>query len=253
MNEAWSPENMEVVLLVLAALFAVLALLLTFGGRGGHRSRRLSWLACACCFALILARAWVLEPFYVPTPSMAPTLLEGDLLLVQKYPYRLSWPIGDSPMIRLGQPHRGDVVVFTLPSDPSIRYVKRVLGLPGDDVVFLDGVWHVNGQSLDQTDSGIFEDIRGGEDALRRPVMTETLAGRSYATVAPSASPEFVRHWKVPPGHVFVLGDNRGMSLDSRDFGPVPEELVVGRVGRLLTNLKGWDRWFSDMSVPSGQ
>lgn len=250
-NEAWSPESMEWVLLLLGALFAVMALLLTFGGRGGERSKRLSWLACACCFSLLLARAWVLEPFYVPTPSMAPTLLEGDLLLVQKYPYRLSWPIGDEQMVKVGQPQRGDVVVFTLPSDPSTRYVKRVLGVPGDDVVLLDGVWHVNGKSLEPTPRESFGDIRGGKDTVGRSVFSETLAGRRYETIAASPSQPHAMHWKVPDGHVFVLGDNRGMSLDSRDFGMVRDELVVGRVGRLLVNLKGLDRWFFNMSVPS--
>lgn len=253
LSASWSPESVEIVLVLLAAAFSILGFLLKFGGRGSQRSRRICWLVAGGCFFLLFARAWVLEPFYVPTASMAPTLLEGDLLLVQKYPYGLSWPIGDSQMVAVGSPSRGDVVVFTLPSDPGTRYVKRVIGLPGDDVVLLEGVWHVNAKPLTLTPSGSMDDVRGGKEAVGRNLFRETLAGRAYDTVQASESQPFVSHWKIPEGHVFVLGDNRGMSLDSRDFGPVPSERVLGRVSRLLANLKGADRWFLGMSSISGE
>lgn len=234
-------------LLILAFLFAALALFLGFAGRGGQRARRMSWSAAGCCLVIVLVKAWLFEPFYVPSASMAPAILEGDVLIVQKYPYRLSWPIGDEPMLSTGKPQRSDVVVFSLVESPDIRYVKRVIGLPGDDVVFLDNAWYVNARPLGMEADGVFDDLRGSREAVGLPVSSEVLAGRGYRVLEDS-SKAFVHHWKVPEGHLFVLGDNRGMSLDSRGFGFVPKERVLGRASRVMANMKGMDRWFLQLS-----
>lgn len=243
MNEITSPQSASMILLVLAFLFASLALFLGFAGKGGRRVRRMSWSATGCCLAIVLAKAWLFEPFYVPSASMAPAILEGDVLIVQKYPYRLSWPVGEQTMFRTGNPQRSDVVIFSLVKSPDVRYVKRVIGMPGDDVVFLDGTWYVNAKSLGKEAEGVFKDIRGSQEAVGLGVSKEVLAGRRYRVLEGPSKPS-VQHWKVPEGHLFVLGDNRGMSLDSRDFGFVQQDRVLGRASRVMVNIKGMDRWF---------
>ena len=242
MTQWWMPLSVETVLLALAA-GAALVWLALWRIRGGARARRMAWAGCAICMGLLLARAWLVEPFFVPSASMAPTLLEGDLLLVQKFPYRLAWPIGEQPMWHTGNPRRGEVVVFTLPSDPDVRYVKRVIGVPGDEVAWIAGHWFVNGRQLPQAPGAAFHDDRGGARAQGWTVARQSLAGQGFSIIVPPAPDRFAAHWVVPDDHVFVLGDNRGDSHDSRAFGFVPESLILGRAGRLVFNLRHHDRF----------
>lgn len=241
-NTVWVPAALEALLLGLALLAALVSVVLRKTHRGSARLRRLVAMAGGATLVVLLGRSWFIEPVHVPSASMVPTLLVGDFLLVQRFPYRLSWPVSGKQMIATGQPARGDIVVFSLPDRPDFRMVKRVVGVAGDEVVSLPGAWYVNGKRLEQTPLAPYEDPRSGPESVGRTVLKESLAGRMFGTLKGTA-PEPARFWKVPEGQVFVLGDNRGLSKDSRDFGFVDQRRITGRVARVLFNATGWDRW----------
>lgn len=245
MSALW-PTSLEGMLAALAGLCAVAWVGLRWASPGLARVRRMCAMSIGLIGLLLVTRSWFVEPFFVPSASMVPTLEVGDVLLVQKFPYRLIWPVTDTTLRRVASPSRGDVIVFWLPNRPNTRYAKRVIGLPGDDVLAVGERWWVNGEPLVHTPSGRITDTRSGEGLLGRARLEERLAGRRYATVEdrPSLQRPHARHWRVPAGQLFVLGDNRGMSRDSRDFGFVDEDRLVGRVGRVLFNTRRLDRWF---------
>ena len=146
---------------------------------------------------VFLLRSFVVEPFKIPSGSMIPTLQIGDFILVNKYVYGIRLPIINKKIINVGNPQRGDVMVFRYPEDPSLDYIKRVIGLPGDQVEVSQGVVKVNGVPLTE------------------PYLNEL---PSYANI-----------WTVPEGKLFVLGDNRNYSSDSHEWGFVDESWVVGK------------------------
>jgi signal peptidase I len=192
-------------------------------------------------FVLVI-RSFVFEPFRIPSGSMRPTLVQGDYIFVTKYSYGLRLPVLDRKIIETGEPQRGDVVVFRLPSDPSINYIKRVVGLPGDTVEYRDHQLTVNGESIPlrpaQSD--------GPEDGALLSRYIEVLGGREHAVLLAGpghASREGV--FEVPEGHHFMLGDNRDNSRDSRFIGMVPERNLVGRAVRIWMHMDGleWPDW----------
>ena len=185
---------------------------------------------------VLLIRSFLFEPFRIPSASMMPTLVTGDFIFVNKYTYGLRLPVLNNRVLDLGSPGRGDVVVFRLPSDPSINYIKRLVGLPGDSVTYLNNQIFVNGQSVavtvpvpylvgDQPGSVQARERLGehGHDVLFMP-------GRS------SINGTFI----VPAGHYFMMGDNRDNSRDSRydGVGMVPDGNIVGKAVRIWMN---WD------------
>ncbi len=191
--------------------------------------------------ALLLAvvvRTLLFQPFSIPSGSMMPTLLVGDYLFVSKYSYgysRYSLPFGPDLFkgrIWEGKPERGDVAVFKLPSNPSIDYIKRVIGLPGDRVQMRRGVLHINGQAVTREPAGEFVSDDGYNDIDRVPIYVETLPnGVKYQTLdllvnsAGDNTPVF----EVPKEHYFMMGDNRDNSQDGRFYGwYVPAENLVG-------------------------
>jgi signal peptidase I len=198
--------------------------------------------------AVFLLRSFLFEPFKIPSGSMIPTLLVGDLILVNKYHYGVRLPVLNKKIIANNDPKRGDVMVFRYPKDKSIDYIKRVVGLPGDEVTWRDQKLSVNGQEVPLEalpPPGYYD-----EDSLRYfPVFKEKLGevehrilvnpqarrpfGPDEAYVFPFRencrySAEGVS-CKVPPGHYFMMGDNRDNSEDSRYWGFVPDENIVGR------------------------
>lgn len=192
-------------------------------------------------------RTVVFEPFNIPSGSMLPTLLVGDFLVVSKFSYGYSehsitgarWLMrqvapGREHLFQgriLGRvPTRGDVAVFKLPSDPSIDYIKRIVGLPGDRIQVKGGILHINGEAVRRDPDGRFDESGRGFGAVQRYV--ETLpGGRRHHILEMSDNgwldntPEIT----VPQGHVFGMGDNRDNSQDSRVFGPIPLDNLVGR------------------------
>lgn len=190
-------------------------------------------------FVLVI-RSFVFEPFRIPSGSMRPTLVQGDYIFVTKYSYGLRLPVVDMKIIETGEPERGDVVVFRLPADPSINYIKRVVGLPGDTVVYRDHQLTVNGEQVPLRPAPDGRD----EEALYR--YLEDLGGHEHSILLAGpgrSSREGV--FEVPEGHYFMLGDNRDNSRDSRFIGMIPERNLVGQAVRIWMHMDGleWPDW----------
>ena len=195
---------------------------------------------------VFVLRSFLFEPFKIPSGSMIPTLWVGDLILVNKFHYGVRLPVLNIKVIDNNSPQRGDVMVFRYPPKPSLDYIKRVVGVPGDEVAYLNKQITVNGKPVSQQALPDFFDA----DALRYSKQFEerTADGsRKYRILVEADRPAFIpaaeqfkfkencRYssegmvCKVPPGHYFMLGDNRDNSLDSRFWGFVPEENIVGK------------------------
>ena len=206
----------------------------------------LDWTAGLFPVILIvfLLRSFLFEPFKIPSGSMIPTLLVGDLILVNKFDYGIRLPVINHKIIANKDPARGDVVVFRYPPDPRLDYIKRVVGLPGDEVAYLNKVLTVNGQRIDTAPLPDFYD----EDSRRyAQQFSEKLAGVEHRILIDKDRPAFIpgvqnfpngdacRYsgegvtCKVPAGHYFMMGDNRDNSVDSRYWGFVPDRNLVGR------------------------
>jgi signal peptidase I len=188
-------------------------------------------------FVLVI-RSFVFEPFRIPSGSMMPTLLQGDFIFVEKFSYGLRLPVTETKVLDIGEPERGDVVVFRLPSDPSINYIKRVVGLPGDEVVYERHRLTINGEpvALEADPAATAMD----------PRFIEQLGDHRHDILI--NIPNNIRKdgtFHVPDGHYFVMGDNRDNSQDSRYIGFVPEANLVGKAVRIWMNIDGfsWPRW----------
>lgn len=199
-------------------------------------------------FVLIM-RSFIYEPFRIPSGSMMPTLLEGDFILVEKFRYGLRDPILRKEFFQTGRPDRGDIAVFKYPEEPDVDYIKRVVGLPGDRIIYREKKIYVQPAQCDAPceEPEILvaerELVSQGEFFKDRYPLTryrETLDGRSHDILINQASrphlgiyarQEGTRddEWIVPEGHYFMLGDNRDNSIDSRFWGFVHEDLLVGR------------------------
>jgi signal peptidase I len=193
------------------------------------------FLLFLACFALF--RTAVADWNPVPSGSMRPTLLEGDVLFVNRLAYDLKVPLTDVGIAAMGEPKRGDVVTFSSPRDGT-RLVKRIVGLPGDTIAMRDDVLSVNGVAARYSDPAVVReppDEPGGGSAVR---VTESIAGsRRRIQYLPDASS--MRDFgpvAVPAGSYFMLGDNRDNSADSRYIGPVARRLLIGRVSRLVAS-----------------
>ena len=214
---------------------------------------------------VFLLRSFVAEPFRIPSGSMIPTLVTGDLILVNKFTYGLRLPVLNTK-ITDGKPlARGDVIVFRYPPQPSLDYIKRVVGLPGDEVAYLNKELRINGQPVPRTrvadyfgdnaaDSRVHMrywpqfDEKLGEHPHRLLNYPEARAGVSELDTMAFAGKDQCRYsvegvvCKVPEGHYFVMGDNRDDSLDSRYWGFVPDANIVGRAFFIWMNFGSFGR-----------
>lgn len=179
---------------------------------------------------VLVIRSFVAEPFRIPSGSMIPTLLVGDFIVVTKYSYGLRLPVVHTRFLEVGEPERGDVVVFRYPEDQSIDYIKRIVGVPGDSVIYRDDRLFINGEEVPADNSERFDytDIEGQKNtALKR---RERLPGRDHDILNHPNFPSIdATRLNIPEGHYFVMGDNRNRSRDSRIWGLVPEENLVGK------------------------
>ncbi|MCU0773762.1 MAG: signal peptidase I [Ideonella sp.] len=208
---------------------------------------------------VFLLRSFVVEPFKIPSASMVPTLLVGDLILVSKYHYGIRLPVIHTKIVDNHAPARGDVVVFRFPADPRIDYIKRVVAIPGDEVSYLRQRLSINGQPVPAERLPDFYD----EEVMRYvPQFSEKLGPVEHRIVVdptravffgggdPARFPfgENCRYTtegvscKVPEGHFFVMGDNRDNSQDSRFWGFVPEANIVGRAFFIWMNFGNFGR-----------
>ena len=187
---------------------------------------------------VLLLRSFIVEPFRIPSGSMMPTLLNGDFILVNKFSYGLRLPIIDSKLIGIGEPARGDVVVFRYPGDPSIDYIKRVIGLPGDRVSYYHDRLTINGEPVNQLSKGSYVGTGVAMGASGRSLRQETIDGIEHEILEDPKRYTNEGEYIVPAGHYFVMGDNRDNSNDSRFWGSVPEENLVGKAFMIWMN---WD------------
>jgi signal peptidase I len=222
--------------------------------------------------AVFVLRSFVAEPFRIPSASMMPTLQNGDLILVNKFAWGLRMPVYNNTLIETGKPDRGDVIVFRFPLNESQDYIKRVIGLPGDTLVYDKKVLSINGKMIPVKDKPDYLDENGEASGdkmnyVKRATATLPLGSQSQGAsqvgskshdlfVTPGRSPILVGarmhshaqacqylpegiQCTVPAGHYFVMGDNRDNSLDSRYWGFVPERNIVGKAFFIWMNLDG--------------
>ena len=193
---------------------------------------------------VFLLRSFLFEPFKIPSGSMIPTLLVNDLILVNKFHYGVRLPVINRKVLDNNSPERGDVMVFRYPPKPSLDYIKRVVGIPGDEVAYLNKKLTINGKPLPKTALPDFFDV----DSMRyAKQFEETNSNRTYRLLNDDDRPSFIAGadnfpnrdncrystegvvCKVHEGHYFMMGDNRDNSLDSRYWGFVPEQNIVGK------------------------
>ncbi len=186
---------------------------------------------------VLLLRSFLFEPFRIPSASMMPTLLEGDFIFVNKYAYGLRLPVINTRIVEVGDPERGDVVVFRLPSEPSVNYIKRIVGLPGDIVEYDARAKRltINGEPVEMERLGEYEEDPG-------MIIAREMLGDDYHELllaSKGAGPGGT--YRVPEGFYFMMGDNRDNSQDSRFdiVGLVPEDNLVGRAVRIWMSWRG--------------
>jgi len=239
-------------------------------------------------FIVLLVRAFIFEPFRIPSDSMMPTLLDGDFIVVNKYAYGLRWPVLNEKFLGNGAPQRGDVVVFRHPPNPSVNYIKRLVGLPGDRVEVHDDHLVINGETIALADNGRYTDgcyvslqlsteklgehthqvmscrsergllsarnmqFAGNPDPLPacdRKQFAKDYGGRVCLETPPEAGRDTGDYGfdVVPAGYYLMIGDNRDNSDDSRGWGLVPDENLVGKATRIWFNFDlqrgSWVNW----------
>jgi signal peptidase I len=204
--------------------------------------------------AVFVLRSFVVEPFKIPTGSMIPTLLVDDLILVNKYHYGIRLPVINKKIIAINEPQRGDVMVFRYPLDTRLDYIKRVVGLPGDEVTYKNQQLYINGNLVetqeqprfyDDHDLKYFNQYSEKLGEVKHNILVEPsartavwpLPGFAFDTHCTYSGGHAVT-CKVPEGHYFMVGDNRDNSTDSRYWGFVPEKNIVGKAFFIWMSLR---------------
>jgi signal peptidase I len=197
---------------------------------------------------VLLFRSFLFEPFKIPSGSMIPTLLIGDFIVVNKYAYGLRLPVLNKKFVAIGEPRRGDVAVFRYPVDESVNFIKRVIGLPGDTVTYRNKELFVNGERVPAGSKSPFttRDLKCTTPRGDARRLQEQLGEVAHDILHHESAPSRNGQWVVPEGHYFLMGDNRDRSNDSREWGFVPEENLVGRAVGIWLNFdfeKGCADW----------
>lgn len=211
---------------------------------------------------VFLLRSFLVEPFKIPSGSMMPTLLVGDFILVNKYTYGIRLPVINLKILDVNPPQRGEVMVFRYPEDPSLDYIKRIVGLPGDRVVYRNKRLTINGTPVAAEDQGKeYSYVKGGLNYISAKHYLERLGNHNHAILVlpdlPTVRLDDVRSFPsrancdytedgfscvVPPGHYFMMGDNRDDSNDSRYWGFVPDRNIVGKAFMIWWNFNDFKR-----------
>jgi signal peptidase I len=243
-EEALRGTDLELVRKAIATLDDAMDEHLAFARKSTLREYSES-IGVAVAIALLL-RAFVVEAFQIPSGSMIPTLEVGDHIFVSKFAYGLSIPFTNTKVLKLAQPERGDVIVFKYPRDPSTDYIKRVVGLPGDVVEMRHDELYINGHMVERwREPNLHHPIDGGHgppDEHDGELWIENLSGKKHETMQePRGVMRDFDRTVVPQGHVFVMGDNRDNSSDSRVWGTVDRDLIKGKA-----LIVWWSRGSSD-------
>ena len=205
--------------------------------------------------AVFLLRSFLVEPFKIPSGSMIPTLHVGDFILVNKYTYGIRLPVIDKKIIDVNSPKRGDVMVFRYPENPSVNFIKRVVGLPGDVIEYRGKQLYINGVAQKQTRNGEYNYVESGLRFIHTERYKEDLGGHVHPILInpdmPGMHLEAVAEFPhqdncsyteqevkctVPPDNYFMMGDNRDNSRDSRYWGFVPDRMIVGKAFAIWMN-----------------
>ncbi|WP_438767479.1 signal peptidase I [Kushneria sp. TE3] len=190
---------------------------------------------------VLVLRSFIIEPFQIPSRSMEPTLDVGDFIAVSKFSYGLRLPVINTKILDTGEPERGDIMVFRFPGDTSVNYIKRVIGVPGDRIRYQDKQLYINGQPVRKD---LLDD--SGSDNDTQALYRESLKGVEHHIFNNLDAPgPQMNEVTVPPGHYFMMGDNRDDSNDSRYWGFVPEENIVGRAFAVWMH---WDSGLPDFT-----
>ncbi len=206
-------------------------------------------------------RSFLVEPFKIPSGSMIPTLLVGDFILVNKYTYGIRLPVINLKIIDMNEPERGEVMVFRFPEDPSIDYIKRVVGVPGDTVAYRNKQLSINGIPVHLEPSGDYKYIESGLVYIYTQRFKESMDGKEYSILINQELPDIqlsaIHHFPkrdhctfdrtgfsctIPEGNYFTLGDNRDGSSDSRYWGFVPEDHIIGKAFLIWWNFNDLSR-----------
>jgi len=189
-------------------------------------------------------RSFVIEPFQIPSGSMLPTLEVGDFILVNKFEYGVRLPVFNTMLIPTTTPKRGDVIVFKYPNDPSINYIKRLIGLPGDVISYHDKRLVINGKIIDESFQA---ELPASKKSQGIPVIQykEDLLGTEHLIYKSFRQNNLEGDWVVPEGHYFAMGDNRDNSADSRAWGFISEKYMKGQAFYI------WMHWNEFLSIPS--
>lgn len=190
---------------------------------------------------VFVLRSFVAEPFRIPSGSMLPTLYIGDFILVNKFTYGVRLPVANKKIIPVNDPQRGDVVVFRFPRDPSINYIKRLVGLPGDEIEYRDKRLTINGEPVELQADGEFNGDGAGEPGFVARMLEEQLGDVNHKILWEPGGNARALKFTVPDGQYFVMGDNRDHSNDSRYWGFVDDELMVGKAFFIWFNWDGGD------------
>ncbi|MBA3582311.1 MAG: signal peptidase I [Gammaproteobacteria bacterium] len=191
---------------------------------------------------VLVLRSFIVEPFQIPSGSMLPTLEVGDFILVNKFSYGIRLPVVNTKLIAVNAPARGDIVVFKYPENPNIDYIKRIVGLPGDHIEYRNKVLYINGQEAQQRYDAPY--VRTDRASAYMPIVTaselrENLIGVEHHLLIHPQRPDQDYVIDVPADSYFVMGDNRDDSRDSRFWGFLPEQNLVGRAFFIWMH---WDR-----------
>ena len=196
---------------------------------------------------VLVLRSFIAEPFRIPSSSMVPTLLTGDFILVNKFSYGLRIPVLGNKIIDIGDPQRGDVIVFRYPREPSTPYIKRVVGVPGDRIDYYNKTLFINGEAVRQEVVGSFTGFGSEVSMTGMSERIEHLEGAEHSILVKHSDDGRRFSQVVADGNYFVLGDNRDNSRDSRYWGTVPDELLIGKAFLIWMNWDwgfgiGWER-----------
>lgn len=192
---------------------------------------------------VFLLRSFLYEPFRIPSGSLEPTLLTGDFIIVNKYDYGVRLPVVHKKLFENNMPQRGDIMVFRWPPNPSVDFIKRVIGLPGDKISYINKELTINGQKIPQEflqDSTARDESGSAWQAQEK--QEDLLGVKHHIYINPERSSRDFHDIVVPDGMYFVMGDNRDDSADSRFFGFVPDKNIVGKAVMVWLSWDGYNK-----------